>query len=437
MPLHKLTAAQIAAAKPGDKPYNLGDGAGLELVVQPSGSKNWILRYTFAGKRREMGLGSYSTLDLKAARAKAQKQRQLLLEGKDPLVERRKARIENARRGKLFAIAVEEYVTLHAEEWKWPRQAAHWRSQIARYANPTLGALPVDAIDTPLVLAVLEPIWRTKSGVARTLRGRLESIFDWAIHKGYSSQANPARWKRHLEYSLPDLAKIRPVKNARSLSFREIGPFILAVRRSSGVAALALDFLVLTGARTTEVSDMEWKELDDRGIWILPPRVKGRREGDGKRDHLVPLSRQAVSIIEAMRHTPDYNGRYVFPGTARGPGDRLGRSMSAWSMLSLIKRLGYHDRLVTHGLRTVLNSWALDQGVPTEPRKMLLSHTVGDAIDEVYRGTEMVELRRRYSQQWADFVDAEVAHAAVEASRARSMLANKVGRPLEAPAPTE
>jgi integrase len=187
------------------------------------------------------------------------------------------------------------------------------------------------------------------------------------------------------------------------------------------VAALALDFLVLTGARTTEVSDMEWKELDDRDVWILPTRVKGRREGDGKRNHLVPLPRQAVTIIQAMRHTADYNGRYVFPGTARGPGDRLGRSMSAWSMLSLIKRLGYHDRLVTHGLRTVLNSWALDQGVPTEPRKMLLSHTVGDAIDEVYRATEMVELRRRYNQQWADFVDAEVAQAAqVEAGRARS-----------------
>jgi integrase len=427
MPQHKLTTAKIAAAKSADKPYNLGDGAGLELVVHPSGGKNWILRYTSpAGRRREMGLGGYATLDLKAARVKAQQQRQLLLDGKDPQVERRKARIEAVRRGKLFATAVEEYIKLREEEWKWPRQAVHWHSQITRYANAIL-ELPVDTIDTAMVLGVLEPIWRKKRGVARTLRSRLENIFDWAIYKGYSSQANPARWKHHLEYSLPNLAKICPIKNARSVSYREIGPFMLKVRRSSGVAALALDFLVLTGSRTTEVSDMEWKELDnDRALWTFPPRVKGRREGDGKRDHVVPLSRQAVMILEAIRRTPDFNGKYVFPGTARGPGDRLGRSMSAWSMLSLIKRLGYHDRLVTHGLRSVLNSWALDQGVPTEPRKMLLSHTVGDHVDEVYRGTEMIELRRSYSQRWADYVDAEVAYAAqIEARGVTSLPSNE------------
>jgi integrase len=439
MSAHKLTTAQVATAKAigGSKPLYLGDGNGLWLVAQPGGSKNWVLRYALNGKRREMGLGGYPTIDLKTARSKAQKHRQVLLDGKDPLAERRQARIEEERRGKLFAAAAEEYIALHELEWKHPRQAAHWRAQLARYANPILGEVPVAAIDTGFVLQALEPIWKRKTGVAKALRGRIEQVLDYATYKGYrkAENANPARWKHHLEHSLPDPAKFRPVKNFRSLRLDELGRFMLAVRRRSGVEAKAIDFLILTGSRTTEVSDMEWCELDDRGVWTLPPRVKGRREGDGKRDHQVPLSRQALAIIEAMRQTRDFNGRYVFPGTLRGNGDRLGRAMSAWGMLSLIKRLGFHEKTVTHGLRTTLNNWALEQGVPIEPRRMMLSHVVGEAIEEDYRSTQMLELRRGYAQQWADFVDQQIARAAqIETNRMASLPANKNRALLEQPA---
>jgi integrase len=430
MAAHKLTAAQVTTAKAiGGRPLYLGDGNGLWLVAQPGGSKNWVLRYALNGKRREMGLGGYPTIDLKTARNKAQKHRQVLLEGKDPLAERRQARIEEERRGKWFAAAAEEYIALHEVEWKHPRQAAHWRAQLARYANPILGEVPVAAIDSAFVLKVLEPIWKEKTAVAKALRGRIEQVLDYATYKGYRNAengANPARWKHHLEHLLPDPAKFRPVKNSRSLPLDELGRFMLTVRRRSGVAAKAIDFLILTGSRTTEVSEMEWQELDNRGVWTLPPRVKGRREGDGKKDHQMPLSRQALAIIEAMRQTRDFNGRYVFPGTMSGKGDRLGRAMSAWSMLSLIKRLGFYEQTVTHGLRTTLNNWALEQGVPTEPRRMMLSHVVGDAIEEAYRSTQMLELRRGYAQQWADFVDQQVARAAqVEANRMAALPADK------------
>jgi integrase len=437
MSAHKLTTAQVATAKAiGGKPLYLGDGSGLWLVAQPGGSKNWVLRYALNGKRREMGLGGYPTIDLKTARSKVQKHRQVLLDGKDPLAERRQARIEEERRGKLFAAAAEEYIALHELEWKHPRQAAHWRAQLARYAKPILGEVPVAAIDTGFVLKVLEPIWKKKTGVAKALRGRIEQVLDYATYKGYrkAENANPARWKHHLEHSLPDPAKFRPVKNFRSLPLDELGQFMLAVRRRSGVVAKAIDFLILTGSRTSEVSDMEWRELDDRGVWTLPSRVKGRREGDGKKDHKVPLSRQALAIIEAMRQTRNFNGRYVFPGTLRGNGDRLGRAMSAWGMLSLIKRLGFHEKTVAHGFRTTLNNWALEQGVPTEPRRMMLSHVVGEAIEEAYRSTQMLELRRGYAQQWADFVDQQVARATqIEANRMASLPTNRNRALLEQP----
>jgi integrase len=332
MSAHKLTVAEVEAAKPRATRYALGDGSGLELVVHPSGGKNWLLRFMLAGKRREMGLGGYPTVDLRTARQRAQQQRLLLLDGKDPVAEQKKARIEEVRRGKLFAAVAEEFVPLREVEWKHPRQAAHWRAQLARYAYPTIGQLPVGWVDTGMVLQVLERIWKVRTGVAKALRGRIEQVLDYALHKGYCTAengANPARWRHHLEYSLPDPAKFRPVKNFRSLPGRELGRFVLKVRSTPGVAARALDFLILTGSRTTEVSEMAWSELDERGVWILPPRVKGRRVGDGKRDHQVPLRRQALSILSAMRTVPDYNAIYVFPGARSGPGDRLGQSMSA------------------------------------------------------------------------------------------------------------
>jgi integrase len=261
------------------------------------------------------------------------------------------------------------------------------------------------------VLTTLEPIWKSKTGVAKALRGRIEQVLAYATHKGYrrADHVNPAQWKRHLEFSLPDPKRFRPVENSRSLNYREIGPFMLEVRRRPGVSARALDFLVLCGSRTSEVSQMTWSELDEGGgIWTLPARVKGRREGDGRRDHQLPLSRQARQILAEMKEVEHYNGHFVFPGSLSGPRDRLGRSISDWAMLQLIKRMGYHKETVTHGLRSTLNSWALDRGVPTEPRRMMLSHIVGDQVEEDYRATAMIERRRRYNQQWADFVDKQV-----------------------------
>ncbi|HEY1433479.1 MAG TPA: integrase arm-type DNA-binding domain-containing protein [Stellaceae bacterium] len=413
MAAHKLTNSQAAiAARRADR---LADGDGLELRVRASGSAQWVLRYSLNGRRRELGFGGFPTTDLTMAREQSAAQRRLALAGKDPQTVRRAARLAEARAGKTFAKTTEEFIALHQVEWKHPRQAAHCRAQLARYAYPIIGQTPVAAIDTGLVLRVLEPIWKSRTGVAKALRGRIEQILAYAMHKGYRSaeQVNPAQWKQHLQFSLPKPERFRPVRHHRSLPPQQIGQFVLALRRRAGVSARALEFLILTGARTTEVSQMEWSEVDEKhAIWTLPARVKGRREGDGKPDHQIPLAGQCMRILAAIKQTENFNGRFVFPGDRRGPGDRLGRSISDWALLQQIKRMGYHQMTVTHGMRSMLNSWALDQGVPSEPRRMMLSHVVGDAVEEAYRATAMVERRRRYNQQWADFVDQEVARAA-------------------------
>jgi len=428
MTIHKLTEARINCAKPraDGRPHYLSDGGGLWFVVQATGSKQWAFRYTSptTGRRREMGMGGWPMVPLAQAREKAAKCGRQVLEGKDPMTVRRQARIAKIRTGKTFCFVAEEYVALKEQEWKHARQGVHFRAMIARYALPKLGERPVDDILVNDVLAVLKPLWQTKSGVARTLRERLEAIFDLAIHKEYRRNANQAAWKRRLEYELPRLSRVRPVKHFRALDYRDIGVFILKVRRCEGVTARALEFLVLTAARVREVTEMEWPEIDEREVWTLPPRVKGRRAGDGKRDHQIPLSRQAIAIVEAMRGVENYNGKFVFPGAAAGTGDRLGGSMTSWGPLSLIKRLGYHEVTVAHGLRNTVNSWALDHGVPTEPRRMILSHVVGDQIEEAYRGTAMIELRRKYNQEWADFVDAQAALAARSEAAAPASPAN-------------
>jgi integrase len=414
MAAHKLTNSQIRAALAERRAQRLGDGDGLELRVQASGCAQWVLRYSVNGKRREMGFGGFPAVDLKAAREKSEAARCLALDGKDPKIVRRATRLAEVRAGKTFAHTAEEFIALHEVEWKHPRQAAHWRAQLSRYAFPIIGQTPVAAVDTGLVLQVLEPIWNSRTGVAKALRGRIEQILAYAAHKGYrgAEQVNPAQWRQHLKFSLPNPERFRPVRHHRSLSPPQIGRFALALRRRGGLSARALDFLILTGARSTEVTQMEWSEINEESaIWTLPARVKGRREGDGKTDHQIPLPRQCMRLLALMKETENFNGRFVFPGDRSGPGDRLGRSISDWALLQQIKRMGWHQVTVTHGMRSMLNSWALDQGVPGEPRRMMLSHVVGDAVEEAYRATAMIERRRRYNQQWADFVDQEVARA--------------------------
>jgi integrase len=282
----KLTALKVEREK---RPGIYADGGGLCLRVTPEGTKNWVFRFMLAGKARWMGLGPLHTIGLADARARATDCRKLRLDGIDPIESRRAARQRatlEAARAITFKKCAETYIASHAAGWRNAKHAAQWKSTIATYADPIIGALSVQSISTPEVMKVLEPIWRTKTETAGRLRGRIEAILDWAKVHGYREGDNSARWRGHLDVLLPAQSKVQRVQHHAALPYAAIGQFMEELRSQEGTAARALEFTILTAARTGETLGAIWSEIDlDTRIWTIPgPRMKGGRE------HRVPLS---------------------------------------------------------------------------------------------------------------------------------------------------
>ena len=304
--INKLSAILVSKL---DKPGYHGDGGGLWLQVSPTKSKSWIFRFTFAGKPREMGLGSLNTVDMATARGKARECRQMLLDGIDPLASRRDARTKRAladAKRITFDQCAAAYIDAHRGTWKNPKHVAQWESTIATYASPLLGSLPVAEVETDLVVKVLRPIWRDKTETAVRLRGRIESILDWATVSKFRQGDNPARWRGHLENLLANPNKIAPVKNHPALPWREIGGFMTLLREREGVSARAIEFVILTACRSGEVRGARWSEIDPDGkLWTIPAeRMKAGKE------HRVPLSTSAIAILKAVER----QGDVIFPG---------------------------------------------------------------------------------------------------------------------------
>src|SRR5438477_2493399 len=305
-----LSAREVATKT---KPGTYFDGHGLALRVGPSGAKSWIFRYTGPdGKRHDLGLGPTHTVSLAEARELALQARKVRREDKDPLKEKREARQRNrvsAAKAMTFAAAAEAYIQSHTAEWRDPRAAPQWRASLRDYANPVFGALPVDAIDTGLVMQCLSPIWTTRTETASRVRARIEAILDWARVAGYRQGENPARWRGHLEHSLAKKSKVRSVEHHAALEHSQIGAFMAALRQQEGIAARALEFVILTASRVGEVIGARWSEIDLKAkVWtIAPERMKAAQA------HRVPLSEPALAIIEkmgALRRQDDY----LFPG---------------------------------------------------------------------------------------------------------------------------
>lgn len=251
--IHKLTSLGLAKLR---SPGYYGDGGGLVLQVSASGTRSWIFRYQLEGKRHEMGLGPCSVVELAEAREFARRCRQLLHQGLDPLAHRRATRTARAAekaRSITFDQCAAAYIEAHRGGWRNPKHAAQWAATLATYASPLIGALPVTDVDTDLVVKVLMPIWNTKTETATRLRGRIESILDWATVSKFRQGDNPARWRGHLDNLLANPGKVAPVKNHAALPWRDMGTFMADLRRSAGMAALALQFTILTAARSGEV----------------------------------------------------------------------------------------------------------------------------------------------------------------------------------------
>lgn len=385
----KLSAVAVAKAK---KPGRYADGNGLYLQVGPTGTKSWLFRYMINGRAREMGLGPVSLIPLAEARVAALETRRKVHEGIDPLAEReeqqRQARIEQAR-AMTFSQCADAYIQAHRSSWRNDKHAAQWESTLKSYAAPIIGDLPVEAIDLRLVLAILEPIWRDKPETASRLRGRLETVLDWAAVRGLRQGDNPARWRGHLDKLLPARAKVKRVEHHAALPYAEIGAFMAKLRSREGFGALALEFTILTAARTSEVLNVTWGEIDrDAAAWTVPgARMKAGRE------HRVPLSPRALAILTELGGGGDME--FVFPG------NRASKPLSNMVFLQLLKRMEYAD-LTAHGFRSTFRDWAAEQtAFPREVAEAALAHVVADKVEAAYRRGDLFEKRRQLMEAWA------------------------------------
>ncbi len=344
-----------------------------------------------------MGLGPLHTITLAQAREKARSCRAGLLEGVDPLDARNKVKVEMAlERSKAvtFDHCAEQYIAAHRSSWKTPQHARHWEGSIRNYASPIIGDLPVAAVDTALIVKLLQPIWETKTETASKLRGRIESILDWAAVSHYRSGDNPARWRGHLDHLLADPGRIARVKHYPALPWQEVGEFMAALRKCGGVAARALEFGILTAARSGETRGARWDEVDmDTAVWTVPAaRMKAGRE------HRVPLSTSAMALLEAMPRMEDL----IFPGMKKGAG------LSNKSMNKLLERMGRGD-ITVHGFRSTFRDWCAESVGNSFAREICehaLAHSLPDKVEAAYRRGDLIEKRKVLMQIWAEFCNA-------------------------------
>jgi len=312
--------------------------------------------------------------------------------GSDPLQERERIAAERraeAARAITFKQSAELYIEAHRAGWKNAKHAAQWGSTLATYAYPTIGALPVAAVDVALVHKVLEPIWTKKPETASRLRGRIESILDWATTRGYRTGENPARWRGHLENLFPARSKVRQVQHHAALPYPELPAFMAKLEQQPGEGARALRFAIFTATRTAEVIGAKWPEIDLKArVWTIPAeRMKAKRE------HRVPLSAPAVALLEEIGRGEGF----VFPGASKG------KPLSNMAMLATLRRMGRAD-LTAHGFRSSFRDWAAEQtGFPSEVAEAALAHVVGDKVEAAYRRGDLFEKRKTMMEAWARY----------------------------------
>ena len=385
--IEKLTPEFVATV---DKPGMYPDGLGLYLQVSKWQTKSWLFRYSQNYRLRSLGLGACHTITITEARKRAKQARQQLLDGLDPIDtkhDKRQAALATRARMMTFDQCATAYIDAHRHGWKNPKHADQWTNTINTYASPTIGSLAVSAVDTALVMKVLQPIWTTKTETATRLRGRIESILGWATVSGYRSGDNPARWRGHLDNLLPKRSKVAKVAHHPALPYSEMAGFIKQLRAEAGVAALALEFTILTATRTGEIIGARWDEIDlaSKTFTIPPERMKAERE------HRVPLCTRAIKILKELL---PLGGEFVFPGI------KPKKPLSNMAMLKVLQRMGRGD-LTVHGFRSTFRDWAAERTeYPHEMAEMALAHTIDNKVEAAYRRGDLFKKRIRMMQDW-------------------------------------
>jgi integrase len=390
-------------------PGKYGDGDGLWLFVSPTGAKRFVFRFKIDGRENSIALGPYPALALAKARLEAAKRRSELAEGKDPAKLRKERRAQgrlDAALAKTFEQTAQELITSREGRWKNEKHAAQWSSTLATYVYPIIGALPVSTIDKDYVLDVLNQpleadmaadgrelrpagsLWETRPETANRVRGRIEAVLDWASFKEYRQGENPARWRGNLDFALH---KASSANHHAALPYDQIASFVRELRGRNGISALALEFLILTAARTSEVLDATWGELDENcTVWTVPAeRMKAGKE------HRVPLAPAARAILAKAATLK--RGDYVFPaGDAKRP-------MSNMALLALLRRMERTD-ITVHGFRSAFRDFVAEQtSVPNEVAEMALAHTIPNKVEAAYRRSDLFEKRRALMDAWANY----------------------------------
>jgi integrase len=387
--VHRLTAVGINRLK---APGFYSDGGNLNFRIADGGSRSWVFRFAKNGRTRDAGLGPYPEVSLADARIKAFEWRKLLVAGIDPLDQRNAARASDlvaASKSITFDDCLTGYVAAHESGWRSVKHAKQWRASLTAYASPVFGRLPVSAIDTGMVMRVLEPIWAAKPTTASRVRGRIENVLDWAKVRGYRRDENPARWKGHLDHLLPSKSKVQAIEHHAAMPYAEIGGFMAQLRERPNVSARALEFLILTGARSGEAIGCCWTEIDLAAkVWGVPAsRMKAKRE------HRVPLTTAALAILKAMEAIRQSD--YVFPGIA---GERLGIN----SLHLLLSTMG--EGVSVHGFRSTFRDWAAERtNFPREVAEMALAHAIPNAVEAAYRRGDLFDKRRKLMDAWAAY----------------------------------
>lgn len=370
----------------------VGGVSGLALQIAPGGSRSWVLRVMIGGKRREMGLGGYPDVTLAYARDAAREARAKIKSGIDPINEAKAAKVTlSALRAKqvTFKKSALDYMDAQRPTWKSGKSYDQWLSSLENYVFPSIGQMIVADVDLHHILAILTPIWDTKTETADRVRGRVERILDYAKVARLRSGENPARWKGHLDLMLAAPSKIKNVQHFRALHYKELGEFMRQLRNMPGQGAAALEFTILTVARSEQTRGATWSEIDlEEAMWVIPKeRMKSKRE------HRVPLSEAAIAVLKAQ---PKMEGTdLVFPSPKL-------TTLSDATMLGVLKRMKVDA--VPHGFRSTFKDWCTElTNYPSEVSEMALAHAVGTKVEEAYRRGDLYVKRVQAMADWAAF----------------------------------
>jgi integrase len=404
----KLKVTNLKARAPG----LLSDGGNLYLQIsrgqRGSIRRSWIFRFKLpGGRQRDLGLGGVDTIGLAQARELAKRARELLANGLDPIEQRNEARAKAAATVPVptFDEMAWSYMAAHRPSWRNPIHARQWETSLKTYVSPIIGKLPVNLITTDHVMKALEPIWHSKTDTAKRVRGRIETVLNYATVRKHRHGDNPARWNGFLSELLARPSRLAPVQHHAAQDYRTIAEFMAQLRQREGVGALALEFAVLTCARTAETLGATWNEIDlDEGVWIVPAhRIKAGKE------HRVPLSKAALAVLHQAREITRKIGGAVAESKLVFPNDRTGERMSPNALLALLKRMKRAD-VTVHGFRSAFRDWAAEAtNFPHEAAELALAHAVADKVEAAYRRGSMFNKRRLMMEAWAKYCAKPVA----------------------------